>query len=716
MPKKTKTKQKKRSRSNYFNRELSWLEFNQRVLDEAQDAGVPLLERLKFLGITVSNLDEFFMVRVGGLKLLVSENISAADRAGLTPTQQLKAISRRVHQMLENQYAIFNQELKPALENQAIRWLKPGELTHEQVAYLEEMFDQEISVVMSPLAGNSGNRFPLLRNLRLHMAVRLKMRRSGQRAKQRFVILPFAGSQGRIITLPAESGYQFILLEDVVRLFAEKFFPGEEVAETVVFRVSRNADLSARENEAPDFLAEMRDVLAARKKSSCVRLEIEAGTTKGMRSFLEQKLDTSTEDVYEADGPIDLSVCSKIASMEGFDDLKYPSWVGPNPPEYNPQESMFTLLAKRDLLMVHPYESFEPVLKMLEEAAGDPDVLAIKQVLYRTSRNSPVVKLLRRAAENGKNVTAVVEVKARFDEARNIDWATHLEEAGGQVFYGVRGLKTHAKVLLVVRREPRGIVRYVHFGTGNYNEKTAQLYTDVSYMSTNEDLGADASAFFNAVTGYTQPQRFLKLRMAPRGLRNQLVELIAAETERCRQGQAGKIKAKLNSLSHPEVIDALYKASQAGVKIELNVRGICCLRPGVKGLSENIRVVSVIDRFLEHARIIYFHHGGEGSVYISSADWMPRNLDRRVELLVPVESTAERKKLLEVLDTSLSDTEKGRMLQPDGSYKRVKRRGRKGKLRSQHALCLRAADRAARAEKAKQSVLEPHRPATNKPD
>lgn len=691
----------------YLNRELSWLEFNQRVLDEAEDAGVPLLERLRFLGITVSNLDEFYMVRVGGLQLLVSEKLATTDRAGLTPNEQLRAINQRVRQMCDDQYRIFKDLLHPTLMEEKIKWLTPKKLKHDQVAYLEQLFDQEISTVVSPLAVRGRSRSPVLRNLGLHVAVRLKAEEKS--AKQRFIIIPLGTSLARVITLPAESGFQFILLEDVIRIFVEKFFPGEVVAETVAFRATRNADLSARENEVPDFLAEMRDVLAARKKSRCVRLEVEAGITKGLLSFLTKHLKIAKDNVFEVPGPVDLSVCSEVAAMEGFEKLKYPPWVPPNPAAYNPQKSIFTTLGRNDLLITHPYESFEPVLKLVEEAADDPDVLAIKQVLYRTSRQSPVVEMLRRAAQNGKNVTAVVELKARFDEARNIDWATHLEEAGVQVFYGVRGLKTHAKVLLVVRREPRGIVRYVHYGTGNYNENTAQLYTDVSYMTSDEDLGADASTFFNTVTGYTQPQRFLKVRMAPQVMKEQLLELIAGETERCRQGQGGQIKAKINSLSHTEIIDALYEASQAGVEVQLNVRGICCLRPGVKGLSENIRVVSVIDRFLEHARILYFYHGGEQQLFISSADWMPRNLERRIELLVPVGNNAARKRLLEMLNTSVNDTEKGRELLADGSYRRNPDGDGKTRLRSQEELRRQAEDRAGRAEQADKSMMEPHR-------
>ncbi|MFW6414423.1 MAG: polyphosphate kinase 1 [Verrucomicrobiota bacterium] len=692
----------------YLNRELSWLEFNQRVLDEAEDADVPLLERLRFLGITVSNLDEFYMVRVGGLQLLVSENVAARDRAGLTPNEQLRAINQRVRQMSRDQYRIFKDHLYPALMDHNIKWLAPKQLTHDQIAYLEQLFDQEISTVVSPLSISRKSRSPVLRNLGLHVAVRLKA--EAKSAKQRFIIIPLGNSLGRLITLPAEAGFQFILLEDVISLFVEKFFPGEVVAETVTFRATRNADLSARENETPDFLAEMRSVLAARKKSSCVRLEVEAGITKGLLSFLTKHLRIDNDAVFEVPGPIDLSVCSEIAAMEGFEKLKYPPWVPPDPPAYSPQKSIFTFLGQKDLLIIHPYESFEPVLKLVEEAADDPDVLAIKQVLYRTSRNSPVVEMLRRAAQNGKNVTAVVELKARFDEARNIDWATHLEEAGVQVFFGVKGLKTHAKVLLIVRREPCGIVRYVHYGTGNYNENTAKLYTDVSYMTSDEYLGADASKFFNAVTGYTQPQRFLKVWMAPQGLKEHLLELIAGETERCRQGQHGQIKAKINSLSHTEVIDALYEASQAGVDVQLNVRGICCLRPGVKGLSENIQVVSVIDRFLEHARILYLYHGGEELLFISSADWMPRNLERRIELLVPVDNAADRKRLLDMLDTSLNDTEKGRELLADGSYRRSLDSNAKRRLRSQEELRRQSEKRAGRAQQAEKNMLNPHRP------
>ncbi|MFO0904586.1 MAG: polyphosphate kinase 1 [Pirellulales bacterium] len=689
--------------SKFLNRELSWLEFNQRVLEEALDMGLPLLERLKFLAITASNLDEFFMVRVGGLQLLVESGKSTVDPAGMTAAEQLEAVSERAQRMVELQYACFSEQLAPALAEAGIRQWKPSELNERQRSSLEQTFESEIYPVLTPQAVTM-DEFPLLVGGTLHVCVRLE----GESAS-RFAVIPFGRSVPRFLTLHADRGYAFVLLEDAVRIFAERFFPGVKVLECVPFRIARNADIGVRDDMAADLLAGMQEVLTARKHGDCVRLEISADASEETLAFLQGALGVDRRDVYAVAGPIDLSAFMPLSDLKGFDSLRYEPWPPQASPAVDSKASMFEIIGRQDLLLCHPYESFEPVVRLIEEAAEDPDVLAIKQILYRTSRNSPIVSALAKAARRGKQVTVIVELKARFDEARNIEWAKNLEQNDVQVIYGVRGLKTHAKLCIIVRREPQGIQRYVHFGTGNYNEITARIYGDVSLLTCNEELGADASSFFNAITGYSQLHTFRKIAAAPLGLRDRLLELIHAETERRQQGQKAQIVAKLNSLVDPEIIQALYTASQAGVKVRLNIRGICCLRPGVPGLSENITVVSIVDRFLEHARILYFNHGGDERVFISSADWMPRNLDRRVELLAPVENSTAKKRLIEILDSYFLDTTKARQLQSSGEYVRIKATGKRRGFRAQEQLYRAAVQAVTQAEQSRRTVFEPHR-------
>lgn len=694
--------------SRYINRELSWLEFNQRVLDEAQDESVPLLERLKFLAISASNMDEFFMVRVGGLQMLAAQGKGKADPSGMTPNAQLKAIGGRAQNMTRDQYECFNSELEPKLAEAGIHRLQSEQLSQQQAQVVQQFFDDEVYSVLTGMAVDSTDDFPLLVNQTLNLCVRLKPGDEDGR-KPRFAVIPCGRSVPRILTLPAESGYSYILLEDVISTFVGRFFPGEEVVECIPFRITRNAELSLREDMAADLLLEMQEVLEGRKQNPCVRLELFAGTTKTLRSFLQQALAVDDGDVYLIPGPLGLATFMSLTDLQTFDELKYEPWPPQQPPLIEPGQSLFEVISRRDVLLYQPYESFDPVIHLIEQAAADPDVLAIKQTLYRTSRDSAVVAALRRAAEQGKHVTAIVELKARFDEERNIEWARSLEQAEVQVIYGVKGLKTHAKLCIIVRREPHGIRRYVHFGTGNYNESTARLYSDASFMTSDEELGHDAVSFFNAITGYSQPQNFRKIAAAPIGLREKLLEMIEIETERKRQGQEARIWAKLNSLVDPVIIDALYAASQAGVEIKLNIRGVCCLRPGVAGLSENISVDSIIDRYLEHSRILYFYHGGDERVFISSADWMPRNLNRRVELLVPIEDPACRKRLISILNTYFHDTVKSRRLLPDGSYERVRASDKSKVLRSQEALYRRACEAVDGARESKPTVFEPHR-------
>ncbi|MBN1269645.1 MAG: polyphosphate kinase 1, partial [Kiritimatiellae bacterium] len=491
--------------SRFINRELSWLEFNQRVIEEARDTAIPLLERLKFLAITASNLDEFFMVRVGGLQALAKEGLAQRDAAGLTPQQQIEAIGERVRTMVNDQYACYLNELEPALASAGITRVRADQLSEQQTLHLERLFKDELSVVVTPMAIPTPDRFPLLVNLSLNIAVRLKPAAEGQ--APRFATMPVGPVVRRFMSMPAPSGYAFMLAEDVLRLFIAHLFPGEEIMEAVPYRITRNADMTVREDLAADLLDGMRDVLDARKQSDCVRLEVDASASRTLLAFLQRALKVRDQDVLLIPGPLNLADFMQLAVTEGFDQLKCEPWPPQPVPGLDPRKTIFEELARRDLLLVHPYDSFEPVLRLVREAADDPDVLAIKQILYRTSRNSPVIAALKRAAEHGKYVTALVELKARFDEARNIAWAEELEQAGAQVIYGVKGLKTHAKVCIVVRRQPQGIVRYVHFGTGNYNEITARLYSDISFMTCREDLCADASAFFNMITGYSQPQR-----------------------------------------------------------------------------------------------------------------------------------------------------------------------------------------------------------------
>jgi polyphosphate kinase len=523
-----------------------------------------------------------------------------------------------------------------------------------------------------------------LRSLGLHLLVRLRPD-GGSGQARRLAIIPVDPAVERIVPVPAASGFRYILSEDVIRLFGDRLFAGAGMAECVAFRVTRNADMAVDEDGDVDLMSGLTRVLKERRKGECVRLEIEAGASATVRHYLERQLGIAAEDVYEIPGPLDLTALHAVAAAKGYDAFRNPSWPPIVPPGIDLNRSMFEQIARRDLLLLHPYESFDPVVHLVEEAASDPDVLAIKMTLYRTSRESRIVKALSQAALNNKYVTAVVELKARFDEARNIQWARQLEEDGVQVIHGVRGLKTHAKICVIVRREPTGVVRYLHFGTGNYNEVTARLYADISLLTCDDVLGRDATAFLNAITGYSVEQNLQALAMAPSGLRKRLLALIRDEIERRRQGQRAMIMAKMNSLVDAQIIDALYDASREGVQIRLNVRGICCLRPGVKGLSENITVVSIVDRFLEHGRVLYFAHGGEDLVFLSSADWMPRNLDRRVELLIPVQDPDHRRRLIHLLEICCADTVKGRDILADGHY-RLRAPAAPGALASQEQL------------------------------
>ncbi len=695
--------------SPFINRELSWLAFNRRVLEEALDASLPLLERLKFLAITASNLDEFFMVRVGGLQQLLEQGREGADASGMSVPAQLEEISRLAHQMVADQYDCLQNDLEPKMAAEGILRLRMDQLTPEQDAYVERLFEHELYPVITPMALDLEEPFPLLPGLGVNVCVRLKTAKGSD--IPRFAVIAIPKGVARFITVPSDNAYQYLLLEDVVTAFLDRVFPGEPIVESAAFRITRNADMSVREDAAGDLLHQMKEILVERRQSSCVRLEIGQRASDVLRNFLKTVLNVENGSVYSIPGPLDLAAYSRVAAMTGFDALRIEPWPPQPSPIVAPNESVFEALARRDILLFHPYESFDAVQRLVEEAAADPGVLAIKQILYRTSDNSPIVAALARAADRDKHVTVVVELKARFDEARNIEWASALERAGVQVIYGLKGLKTHAKICIVVRREPAGIRRYVHFGTGNYNEKTARLYSDIGFMTCNEDYGADASAFFNTITGFSQPVRYRKIEAAPIGLRSRLLELIDNETERRKHGEEARILAKMNSLEDEGIIQALYRASQAGVEIRLNVRGICCLRPGVPELSERVAVTSIVDRFLEHARVFYFHNGGDAQVFLSSADWMTRNLDKRVELMVPVEDRDCRARLVSILETCFADTAKARRLQPDGSYRRDDPAERRKGVRAQEVFYRRACEAAKAAKKIGGVAFEPQRPA-----
>ncbi len=674
---------KKTFHPRFFNRETSWLAFNQRVLDEGRDPQLPLLERLKFLAITASNLDEFFMVRVGGLKLLLAEKVRRCDLSGLTPRQQLGLVTRRIRQMVAEQYVLYR-TLASELASQG--FLVPetlDDLSAEQQSRVTREFDERVFPLLSPVA-LAGERAYRPSGLLLHCAVRLAPAQPG--GDERFAVVPLGPLVPRFLHVPQASGAVCVPVEQVVARQAGRFFDGCKVLECAPFRVTRNADIELREDLSPDLLVGMQELLDDRRETACIRLEVQRSASRPLVSALAALLGVDRADIYPIDGPLELRALLPLTQSEGFDALRDDPWLPVPSPAVNLKESLFPQIAEHDILLIHPYESFAPVLKFLDDAAGDPEVLAIKQVLYRIAPDSAVVGALVRAAQAGKHVTVLIELKARFDEAHNIGQSRRLEQAGVQVIYGVRGLKTHAKVCLVVRRERQGLVRYVHFGTGNYNERTAAIYSDIGYFTCDPELGADVSDFFNAVTGYSQPQTLRRLGMAPFNLRTTLLHLIAGEMARAKNKEKALIMLKMNALTDEALIEALYAASQAGVKVRLNIRGICCLRPGVRGLSENIEVVSIVDRFLEHARVFSFLDGRRERLFISSADGMPRNLDKRVELMVPVLNEAARSRLQNILKTYFKDNVKAHMLLPDGTYRRCRPDRKTAPCRSQHAI------------------------------
>ena len=666
---KAEAKSRKKEPELFLNRELSWLEFNARVLEEAMDSTTPLLDRLKFAIIVQSNLDEFFMVRVAALKHAIEEGDANPDAAGLRPRQQLLVVSERAHEMVERLGKTLTEEILPPLTEQGIRFVAYKDLEEPQRAFLGRYFTAEVLPALTPLAIDVSRPFPQLANLSLNLAILLAPPEGEEHPRLAVVQVP-AGLR-RLVRPLGGDGNTYVLLEEIIRAEMATLFPGQKVLEASAFRIARDAEMELDEEGGRDYLEAIEDELRKRRLSRVVRLEVEQGMGDTLLGILVQRLEIEVADVYYVRGPLDVRALWPLVELPALEQLREPAFKPQASLEPRELTNVFHRISQGEILLHHPYESFDPVIAFVSQAAADPDVLAIKQTLYRTSGDSPVVQSLSRAAEAGKQVTVIVELMARFDEQSNIKWARSLEQSGAHVIYGIRGYKVHAKICLVVRRGPQGIERYVHMGTGNYNEKTARIYTDFGLMTADRAIGEDASAFFNALTGFGDPPRMKKLSMAPTTLRERFVRLIQREQRRAEEGQPAEIRAKMNSLVDEEMIRALYDASKAGVKIRLNVRGICCLRPGVKGVSETIEVLSVVDRFLEHSRVFHFRNGGEDEVYLASADWMSRNLDRRIELLFPV-APENRKKVLDVLDSMFQDNVKGRRLQPDGTYRRRK--------------------------------------------
>lgn len=653
----------------FFNRELSWLKFNLRVLREAGVKTTPLLERLKFVAITASNLDEFFMVRVAGLWDQYENGINKRDAAGLTVKAQLEEISKAAHDQMKllNKYLL---SLVKELREAGIYICRVSELSEKGRRWLEAYYQEEIFPVLTPMAVDASRPFPFLANKTLNLAVEL----TNQEGEDSMGIVQVPSVLPRLLEVPGEEKRSFVFLEDVINEHCSDLYSGCKILDVVPFRITRDADLEFDEDDIDNLLKEVEKSLRKRTRGASVRLEIYNKANSRIRKFLYDNLDITEQEVYEINGPLDATCFFKFASLPGMWPWLYEPFVPQRPLELPDDSDIFKVLRERDVLLHHPYESFDPVVKFVSDAANDPNVLAIKQTLYRVSGNSPIVAALARAAENGKQVTVLVELKARFDEENNIIWARRLEEAGCHVIYGLMGLKTHAKIILVVRKEADGIKRYVHLGTGNYNDNTAKLYTDMGLMTANDQFGSDASAFFNVLSGYSDPPVWNKLVMAPLGLRKKIYELIDNEISIVKKGGTGHIVAKMNSLIDYPVIQKLYEASMAGVKIDLIIRGICGLRAGMDGISDNITVRSIVGRQLEHSRIFWFQGGGKEQLFLSSADWMPRNLNDRVELFFPVETPAHIERIKKVLDLYLRDNVGAHMMQSNGTYRRVTNR------------------------------------------
>lgn len=651
----------------FYNRELSWLKFNLRVLKEAMVKDTPLLERLKFIAISASNLDEFFMVRVASLWSNFDSGVEKRDASGMSVHEQLVAISQAAHEQVRTQTKSLI-ALMAEMDAVKLHFRRVKDLSELGKDWLEEYYREVVFPVLTPMAVDASRPFPFLANKTLNLAVEL-IKADGEHSMG---LIQVPSVLDRIVEVEPEGKRTFVFLEDIIASHCHDLFKGCHILDMVSFRVTRDSDLDLEEDDSVDLMKEVEESLRKRKRGAAVRLEIFKTNNNRIKRFLEENLDVTEMEVYEINGPLDPTCFFKFIGMKGMWPWLYEPFVPQRPLELPDDSDLFAAIRENDILLHHPYESFDPVVKLVSDAADDPQVLAIKQTLYRVSGNSPIVAALARAAENGKQVTVLVELKARFDEENNILWARRLEKAGCHVIYGLVGLKTHAKIILIVRKEDNGIKRYLHLGTGNYNDSTAKLYTDLGLMTANDEFGSDASAFFNLLSGYSEPPVWNKLVMAPLGLREKIYALIDNEIAMVRAGREGHIIAKMNSLIDQPVIQKLYEASAAGVHIDLIVRGICGLRTGIEGISDNITVRSIVGRQLEHSRIFWFANGGEEQLYLSSADWMPRNLNDRVELFFPVETEEHIRRIKALLDLYLRDNVGAHMMQSNGSYRRVR--------------------------------------------
>ena len=677
---------------NFTNRELSWLEFNQRILGEARDRKNPLFERMKFLSITASNLDEFFMVRIASLKDMVNAGYQKKDIAGMTAQEQLRALNEKMQAFCEKQYTTYNRALLPKLSEEGLEIISFSELSEKEMDFLEEYFHKNIYPVLTPMAIDSSRPFPLIQNKTLNIAALIKSRNKDKKEKKEYDIatVQVPSVLPRVILLPQKDGpkrkCKVILLENVIEHYLDVLFLNHEIICSAPYRIMRNADLSIDEDDAEDLLKEIEKSLKMRQWGEVIKFEYEERMDKRLVKYLKKQFKVHSCDMYAFNGPLDLTFLMKCYGIEGFEDIKEAPYIPQKNKKLRADKNIFNQIRKGDVLLHHPYESFDPIVAFIKQAAEDENVLAIKQTLYRVSGHSPIIAALAQAAENGKQVTVLVELKARFDEENNINWARKLEKAGCHVIYGLVGLKTHCKIALVVRREADGIRRYVHLGTGNYNDSTAKLYTDTGMFTCRNAVGEDATAVFNMLSGYSEPANWNQLIVAPIWMKKRFLEMIARETQNAKEGKPARIIAKCNSLCDRKIILALYEASCAGVQIDLIVRGICCLVAGKPGVSENIRVRSIVGTFLEHARIFYFYNDGNEEVYMGSADWMPRNLDRRVEIVFPVEAPDLKEKAKHILDVQLRDTLKAHCLLEDGTYRKVDRRGKEA-VEAQKTFC-----------------------------
>ena len=681
----------------YFNRELSWAHFNLRVLDQALDPKKPLLERLKFLAIVSSNFDEFFMVRVSRLVREAANGDIVNCPSGAKPSQVLSKLIKMIQEMVTKQYDCLLKTIIPELKKKGMTICFEKDFSDEDLQLLQAIFEEEIFAALTPLAVDHKKRLPLTGDQGQYLAFTITNEKD-EKKEEHLAVVRMPENLDRFYSLPApKNELRYALLEDIILNSADLLFPGYEIKESACFRVTRDADLEVDEDDDRDFMQAMEEILINRQTSFPVRLEINTKSPRLMNMLID-KLSLDKSKVFKIAGPLHLKQFMSLAFVPGFEKLKEPEWQAQPPVDIPLESDIFEVLKRQDILLHHPYESFDPVVDMISQAASDKKVIAIKMTLYRTSGRSPIVKALAKAAANGKQVAVLVELKARFDEEQNIEWAKQLEKAGVTVVYGIANLKVHAKAVLIVRREPEGTKKYVHLGTGNYNDTTARLYTDIGLMTSREDISFEVTLFFNCITGFSTVTDLEKLTMAPYGLRSKIKYLIDREIDHHQTVGNGLIIVKMNSLVDPEVIDWLYYASQNGVKILLNVRGICCLRPGVVGLSDKIRVVSIIDRYLEHTRAFYFYNGGDEEVYLSSADWMGRNINRRIELFFPVESKKHKNRVLKIMESYFKDNVSSYELNKDGVYERITKTEAKNKFRTQdqmHKDAVKSADKLA---------------------